>query len=82
MPYLRAYAHIECVDDENSKFYNTLVDTTNISPDWGQHENEKMRRADDLYRWGILVDHNAILPSPEKARVSSCTSGAARESRP
>lgn len=64
MPYVSLTPTIECVDDEKSKFYNTLVDTTTISPDWGSHENEKMRRSDDLYRWGILVDHNANPPAP------------------
>ena len=59
MPYVSLSPSIECVDDEKSKFYNTLVDTSAISPDWGSHENEKMRRSDELYRWGILVDHNA-----------------------
>lgn len=62
MPYISLTPSIECVDDEKSKFYNTLVDTSTISPDWGSHENEKMRRSDDLYRWGILVDHNANPP--------------------
>lgn len=64
MPYVSLTPSMECVDDERSKFYNTLVDTTSISPDWGSHENEKMRRSDDLYRWGILVDHNANPPVP------------------
>lgn len=64
MPYTSLTPTIECVDDEKSKFYNTLVDTSTISPDWGSHENEKMRRSDDLYRWGILVDHNANPPVP------------------
>lgn len=63
MPYISLTPSIECVDDEKSKFYNTLVDTTTISPDWGSHENEKMRRSDDLYRWGILVEHNANPPA-------------------
>ena len=62
MPYVSLTPTIECVDDEKSKFYNTLVDTSTISPDWGNHENEKMRRSDDLYHWGILVDHNANPP--------------------
>jgi len=62
MPYISLTPTIECVDDEKSKFYNTLVDTSTISPDWGSHENEKMRRSDDLYRWGIFVDHNANPP--------------------
>jgi hypothetical protein len=64
MPYISLTPTIECVDDEKSKFYNTLVDTSTISPDWGNHENENMRRSDDLYRWGILVDHNANPPVP------------------
>jgi L,D-peptidoglycan transpeptidase YkuD (ErfK/YbiS/YcfS/YnhG family) len=64
MPYVSLTPSIECVDYEKSKFYNTLVDTTSTSPDWGSHENEKMRRSDDLYRWGILVDHNANPPKP------------------
>jgi D-alanyl-D-alanine dipeptidase len=59
MPYISLTPSIECVDDERSKFYNTLVDTATVSADWGNHENENMRRSDDLYRWGILVDHNA-----------------------
>jgi hypothetical protein len=62
MPYVSLTPTIECVDDEKSRFYNTLVDTAAISPDWGNHENEKMRRSDDLYRWGILVDHNTNPP--------------------
>jgi D-alanyl-D-alanine dipeptidase len=69
MPYVSLTPTIECVDDENSNFYNTLVDTATISPDWGNHENEKMRRPDDLYRWGILVDHNA---NPPVAGGGSC----------
>lgn len=64
MPYVSLTPTIECVDDEQSKFYNTLVDTASVSSDWGSHENEKMRRSDDLYRWGILVDHNANPPVP------------------
>lgn len=66
MPYVNLTPSIQCVDDTDSKFYNTLVDTTKISPDWGSHENEQMRRSDDLYRWGILVDHNANPPAPGK----------------
>lgn len=69
MPYLPLTSSIQCVDDTNSKFYNTLVDASKISPDWGSHENEQMRRSDDLYRWGILVDHNT---NPPDAGKGSC----------
>ncbi|HET9180607.1 MAG TPA: L,D-transpeptidase family protein [Candidatus Angelobacter sp.] len=58
MPYLALGPSIQCVDDANSKFYNQLVDAARISPDWGSHENERMLRSDNLYRWGILVDYN------------------------
>lgn len=58
MVYIALGPSIQCVDDPGSKFYNQLVDANKISSDWGSHENEKMLRADDLYRWGILVDHN------------------------
>ena len=66
MPYVNLTHSIQCVDDTGSNFYNTLVDTTKISPDWGSHQNEQMRRSDDLYRWGIFVDHNANPPVPGK----------------
>lgn len=66
MPYLPLSPSIQCVDDTDSKFYNTLVDASKISPDWGTHENERMRRSDDLYRWGILVDHNENPAIPGK----------------
>lgn len=69
MPYVSLTPTIQCVDDEKSKFYNTLVDTSAVSADWGSHENEQMRRADNLYRWGILVDHNA---NPPRAGGGSC----------
>ena len=69
MPYLPLTSSIQCVDDTDSKFYNTLVDASKISPDWGLHENEQMRRSDDLYRWGILVEHNT---KPPLAGKGSC----------
>jgi len=69
MPYLNLTSSIQCVDDTNSKFYNTVVDASKVSPDWGSHENEQMRRSDDLYLWGILVDHNT---NPPVAGRGSC----------
>jgi D-alanyl-D-alanine dipeptidase len=69
IPYLPLTSSVQCVDDKDSKFYNTLVDVSKISPDWGKHENEQMRRSDDLYRWGILVDHNT---NPPVAGNGSC----------
>src|SRR5579864_149272 len=67
MPYISLTPTIECVDDPASKFYNRVVDGTSVSPDW--KSSEHMRRPDELYRWGIVVDHNA---NPPKAGEGSC----------
>ncbi|HET9282382.1 MAG TPA: L,D-transpeptidase family protein [Candidatus Angelobacter sp.] len=67
MPYLGLTSSVECVDDTASKFYNHVVDRSTVSPDW--NSSEHMLRSDDLYRWGILVDHNA---APPLAGEGSC----------
>jgi D-alanyl-D-alanine dipeptidase len=45
----------ECVDDPTSNAYNTIVEHTG-SADWTSSEH--MRRSDDLYSIGAVVDHN------------------------
>ena len=67
MPYLSLTPSIECVDDAASKFYNRVLDGAGVSPDW--KSSEHMRRPDELYRWGVVVDHNA---DPPKAGEGSC----------
>ena len=63
LPYFQSDASIECVDDLRSRFYNQRVDRDTIpQPDWSSHE--EMRRADELYRWGVWVDHNSTPPVP------------------
>lgn len=63
MPYVQSDSGIECVDDSRSRFYNRRVDRDTIAqPDWTSHE--EMRRADELYRWGVWVDHNSAPPRP------------------
>lgn len=63
MPYVQSDSSIECVDDSRSRFYNRRVDRDTIAqPDWTSHE--EMRRADELYRWGVWVDHNSDPPRP------------------
>ena len=48
----------EGVDDTRSHYYNQLVDRSKVTRvDW--RSSEQMRRADDLYKWGIFVAHNA-----------------------
>lgn len=67
MPYVRLTATIDCVDDSQSQHYNRIVDRKKVSPDWTSAEH--MLRDDELYRWGIVVDHNAGRP---KAGEGSC----------
>ena len=67
MPYVHLTPLTECVDDPASKFYNRVLDRTGLSGDW--KSSEHMLRSDELYRWGIVVDHNA---SPPKAGDGSC----------
>jgi L,D-peptidoglycan transpeptidase YkuD (ErfK/YbiS/YcfS/YnhG family) len=66
MPYQSLNSSVECVDDVKSKFYNRIVDRSTVAPDWSSSEH--MLRQDDLYRWGVLVDHN---PAPEPG-AGSC----------
>lgn len=58
MPYVQAVATLECVDDPKSAHYNKVIDRAGVeNPDW--KSSERMRRDDDQYRWGVVVDHNA-----------------------
>ena len=57
MPYLSLTPSVECVDDARSKFYNRVLDRATVAPDWSS--SEQMLRPDGLYRWGLVVDHNA-----------------------
>ena len=60
--YLPLTKNIEGVDDPRSRYYNRLVDRTKVARvDW--RSSEKMRSYGDLYKWGIVVDHNpAAIP--------------------
>lgn len=50
------------VDDPHSRFYNQMIEATSVRhPDW--KSAEKMRLADDRYKWGIVVGHN-VPPVP------------------
>lgn len=60
--YLPLTKNIEGVDDPRSRYYNRLVDRTKVARvDW--RTSEKMRDYGDLYKWGVVVDHNpAAIP--------------------
>ena len=67
MPYITLTMTVDCVDDSQSRYYNRIVDREKISQDWTSSEH--MLRDDELYRWGVVVDHNA---NPPKAGEGSC----------
>lgn len=46
----------KCVDDPDSKHYDTILDRRTVTIDWKSAED--MRRADELYAWTIDVAHN------------------------
>jgi zinc D-Ala-D-Ala dipeptidase len=57
MSYLQVTPNTLCVDDPQSSRYNQLIDKRKINKhDW--RSAEEMRRHDDLYKWGVIVDHN------------------------
>jgi L,D-peptidoglycan transpeptidase YkuD (ErfK/YbiS/YcfS/YnhG family) len=60
--YLPLTKQIEGVDDPRSRSYNRLVDRSKVvQVDW--RTSEKMLRDDDLYKWGVFVEHNpAAIP--------------------
>lgn len=63
LQYVPVTKSTEGVDDPRSRYYNQLVDRSKIARvDW--QSSEKMLRADDLYKWGLVVAHNpAATPS-------------------
>jgi D-alanyl-D-alanine dipeptidase len=57
MRYLALSANVVAIDDPRSRYYNQLVDKSKIEkPDW--RTAEQMFRKDNLYKWGVVVDHN------------------------
>jgi len=86
MPYLHASENLICVDDSNSPFYNQIIIA---------HGDEKsfeyMRRKDNLYELGIVVEHNTLaqpqrgsciflhVKKSDNAPTSGCTSMSLKE---
>lgn len=56
-PYVTGTDTLECVEDRGSSYYNTIQDRARIpNPDWVG--TGALSRSDDLYRWGLVVNHN------------------------
>lgn len=66
-PYLRITPSMEAVDDVNSRFYNQIVDRSQIGQvDW--RSSEKMSTI-PRYVWGLFINHNL---SPVVPGAGSC----------
>ena len=55
MPYIQADKKLICVDDVSSKAYNKILE---IDPNNRPKSFEWMRRKDDLYKMGLVIEHN------------------------
>jgi len=57
LPYRQVTERSKCVDDVASSFYNRLADEDTPRKDWNSAED--MRRQDEQYRLGIVIEHNS-----------------------
>lgn len=64
VPYLEASSNLLCIDDGNSSSYNQLIYSDKTKKDW--KSCEEMHRKDDMYKWGLFVEHNAVNPAQGK----------------
>ena len=65
MPVLLADANLICVDDAASPSYNTLLDARTMpNTPSATPSHEDMRRPDDQYRFGLVVQHNQAPVAP------------------
>jgi len=64
LPYREATSTLKCIDDIRSRHYNRLVNAGEEPKDWSSCE--EMRRPDDQYRLGIVVEHNAAPAIPDR----------------
>ena len=67
LPYIESTDTYFCVDDVESEYYNSMVNTDDVNKDWNSAED--MLRKDGLYEWGIFVNHNN---TPMAASDGSC----------
>ncbi|MFK5977236.1 MAG: hypothetical protein QM493_12110 [Sulfurovum sp.] len=70
-PY-RVYSRLDhCVDDSKSRFYNKIVDSSEIDRDYRSFEYMKLSK--NYYKYGIVVDHNNIVDNKKSKRgAGSC----------
>ena len=55
-PYQTYKRTDHCVDDSNSEFYNTIINSKKVKKDYKSFEHMKLKN--HLYKYGITVQHN------------------------
>ncbi|MCI4666617.1 MAG: hypothetical protein MRZ79_00545 [Bacteroidia bacterium] len=55
-PYMQIIPSTMCIEDGDSRFYNRIIDEDTLVSDW--RGTDHMLRKDDLYEWGVFVEHN------------------------
>lgn len=60
--YVPITPHTMCIEDRKSQAYNRILEENQHSADW--NSTDHMLRQDDLYEWGMWVEHNAVQPVP------------------
>jgi D-alanyl-D-alanine dipeptidase len=55
-PYLTVGPQTMCIEDDQSDFYNQIIEEGEVPVDW--NSTDHMLRQDDLYEWGVFVEHN------------------------
>lgn len=66
-PYWPVTSKTMCIEDVASAYYNQIIDEGEVAADWSSTDH--MRRKDDLYQWGVFVEHN--FPE-QKPKAGSC----------
>ncbi len=64
VPYTEAISELLCIDDGNSSSYNKLVYSDKTKKDWKSYE--LMHRKDEMYKWGVFIEHNSNEPKSGK----------------
>jgi L,D-peptidoglycan transpeptidase YkuD (ErfK/YbiS/YcfS/YnhG family) len=56
-PYVQILPSMEGVDDRESKYYNQIVNTSEVQREWKSFES--IFREDHLYDWFVEINHNS-----------------------
>lgn len=66
-PYWPITTKTMCIEDVSSQSYNQIIEEGEIEKDW--KSTDHMRRNDELYEWGVFVEHNFPEQTP---KAGSC----------